>query len=305
MQWQVQLLANYSGHVFVPRESTDSSADLMSIVIESSLIILALRAEAFDLRFRNSALASEMERLQIDMEAMSSHRCNRTSPQAHGQNSNGFGRDSPGSARNVIATAGPSRKNRQKRRSATSDRYRIDERPWSSVVKSPAGEDDDLRLAEQMQFDADRQSAEIASLNQKKYDEEDLHLRTQREELMKCEQCQFQCGVCFEEQPEDFVARLEPCGHKFCRDCVKGHVISKLGEHRFPVICPSCMTEQDKGNLGGSYSLLPEYDQAHAYIAILVVSNTVAQQIGLTEAEFETWVELELVEFSVLLHCRK
>ena len=36
-----------------------------------------------------------------------------------------------------------------------------------------------------------------------------------------------------------------------------------------------------------------------------VVSNSLAQQIGLTEAQFKSWTELEMVEFSVLLYCQR
>jgi len=116
--------------------------------------------------------------------------------------------------------------------------------------------------------------------------EEDRRLRAQRDELAKNAQRQFQCGVCFEEQPQDSVARLDPCGHCFCRDCIRGHVGSKLAENRYPILCPVCMSKKGKGAPG-------------------MVTDVLVQQIGISEKQYETWVELEMVEFSVLIQCRK
>ena len=57
----------------------------------------------------------------------------------------------------------------------------------------------------------------------------------------------FECGICMEEMPEDFVARTDPCGHAFCRECVRGYVSTRLEERRFPVLCPTCTAGKGKG----------------------------------------------------------
>jgi hypothetical protein len=36
-----------------------------------------------------------------------------------------------------------------------------------------------------------------------------------------------------------------------------------------------------------------------------VVTNTVVEQVGITGQQYETWVELEMAEFSVPIHCRQ
>jgi hypothetical protein len=41
------------------------------------------------------------------------------------------------------------------------------------------------------------------------------------------------------------------------------------------------------------------------HYVLQVVTNLLVQQIGISEKQYETWVELEMVEFSVLLHCPK
>jgi hypothetical protein len=52
----------------------------------------------------------------------------------------------------------------------------------------------------------------------------------------------FECGVCMETLPEDYVTLLDPCGHKFCRVCIRNYVCSKLTDRCFPILCPVCMT---------------------------------------------------------------
>ncbi|KAH9016423.1 hypothetical protein EDB83DRAFT_232584 [Lactarius deliciosus] len=88
--------------------------------------------------------------------------------------------------------------------------------------------------------------------------------------------------------PEDSVARLDPCEHAFCRECMRGYVSTRLEERRFPILCPTCTAGKGKGK-GATGE----------------VSQTLAQRLGLTDAQFNIWSELEMSSFSVLLHCRK
>jgi hypothetical protein len=57
----------------------------------------------------------------------------------------------------------------------------------------------------------------------------------------------FECGICMEEMPDDSIARPDPCGHAFCRECLRGHVTARLDEHRFPILCPTCTAGKGKG----------------------------------------------------------
>jgi len=82
MQWQAQLLANYSGHIFVSKGTKQSPAHFTQTVVESSLAILALRAEVSDLKLRLSILTSENERLQAEVQTTEAQR-GRTKPTLH------------------------------------------------------------------------------------------------------------------------------------------------------------------------------------------------------------------------------
>jgi hypothetical protein len=82
---------------------------------------------------------------------------------------------------------------------------------------------------------------------QYEFDSEDRALSAQRAELAKDAQRLFVCGICLEEMPDDSITRPDPCGHTFCRECLRGHVAARINEHRYPVLCPSCTANKGKG----------------------------------------------------------
>ena len=85
---------------------------------------------------------------------------------------------------------------------------------------------------------------------QKKFDDEDSRLRNERAALATIQPLMFTCAVCTDEYPEDHVARVPDCSHRFCRDCLRTYAVSKLKEHRFPIICPSCVADGTGKNPG-------------------------------------------------------
>ncbi|KAF7969295.1 hypothetical protein HWV62_27771 [Athelia sp. TMB] len=240
MQWQTQMLANYSAHIFVPQDLNSTSEALTQALVTSSLKVLALQVENADLRSRNSALISKQRQLDAEAETRASVTHKREWLWSF----------LPSSLLGVNKQYYPE--------SSTES--------WSAT--SPGG----LSVAEPS---PSRQH--VASPGPSTY-------QRSRLATVPPPQRMFTCGVCFEKQPEDFIARIDTCNHQFCRDCIQGHVNSKLQERRFPVMCPSCMMSKS-GEPG-------------------VVSNSLAQQI-LTEAQFMIWTELEMVEFSVLLYCQR
>lgn len=275
LQWQAQLLANYSGHIFIPRASGNDPAHLLQNLIESSLVILALRAELSDLKSKNSTLVSENKRLEAEVERMEDEhdRERQRIIQSY--------RFSTPVAPTQVGTSNPSMESQVApyhfyRPPATfhhigeNSRSLVHSSPFDNRHPLPHG--DDYAFAEQMQIDllvSDQQSAQLAAQSQHDFDEEDRLLRSQRNDLARTAQRQFQCRVCFEEQPEDSVARLDRCGHCFCRDCIKGHVSSKLAENRYPILCPVCMTEEGSGDPGGVllYSVLNAHFPLNMYFS--------------------------------------
>ena len=154
--------------------------------------------------------------------------------------------------------------------------------------------------------DRDDSILEVMRL-QNEFDKEDRALSAQRIELAKSAQRLFECGVCMEEMPDDSIARPDPCGHSFCRECLRGHVAARLNEHRFPILCPTCIASKGQGTeaTGGTCC-----ERTITLIIIsryvnLEVSQSLALDLGLTDEQYSIWTEMELVSFSVLLNCRK
>ncbi|EGO18967.1 hypothetical protein SERLADRAFT_443513 [Serpula lacrymans var. lacrymans S7.9] len=292
LHWQAQLLANCSGHIFVAGPGltgpTGNAEYAMQVVLESSLAILALRAEVADLRFQNSTLTSENQRLEVELEQIEERReeRQRLRQSARGHHHAETPRTTqPYSPRDRNAAAGPSREH--------SDSYHRS--PHSSANPNTRS---DEKLAEQVQIDmiygSDSTNFKFSDATavqmQQRFDEEDKLLRIQREEfasqIQSASARQFLCSICLEEYSEENIVRLEFCDHALCRTCTKDYVSSKLEEHRFPILCPMCMADDHKGNPG-------------------TITDITVQQSGITNQQFDIWVELQMSQFSVLVHCRK
>jgi len=131
-------------------------------------------------------------------------------------------------------------------------------------------------------------SRELAAILQFQFDEENRLLLAERAELAAAAQRVFDCAVCMDTLPEESMARIDPCGHPFCRDCVRGLIESQIESRRFPVLCPACTAG-------------PGNDSE----AIGKVTRELVLDIGLTEEQYETWVEMEMSEFLIRLQCRR
>ena len=142
---------------------------------------------------------------------------------------------------------------------------------------------------------------------QSEFDKEDHALSAQLTELAKSTQQLFECGICMEEMPEDSIARPDPCGHAFCRECLRGHVTARVNERRFPILCPTCTAGKGKGKeaaggmcCGQTVNLVI----ISCYVS-LEVSQSLALNLGLTDEQYSIWTEMEMISFSVPLYCRK
>jgi hypothetical protein len=67
MQWQVQLLAQFSAHIFSYKPQGDTPAALMDVVVKSSLAVLEMRANITRLESQNKFLSSENSRLETEV----------------------------------------------------------------------------------------------------------------------------------------------------------------------------------------------------------------------------------------------
>jgi hypothetical protein len=107
--------------------------------------------------------------------------------------------------------------------------------------------------SEAMESSADSLSShQLAAMLQRQFDEEDHFLAMEQQRV-------FDCGVCLDMFPEESIARIDPCGHSFCRECVRGLIESQIESRRFPVLCPTCTAEPEKNrpeSIGSYVSLI-------------------------------------------------
>ncbi|KAJ6514905.1 hypothetical protein C8R47DRAFT_961645 [Mycena vitilis] len=293
LQWQTQLLANFSGHFFVAEENTSGAEDLSEAVLDSSLVVLRLQAEVSDLKYQNSSLTRDRQSVETELgELKDRYRsikrkleatprsCAQCSQRSHSS------RKSPGNSRDSQSISGPS----GSKASSSKITIGIDRPSYAQAARSEdVPVDDDLLLAAQLQMDwdqAQRDDALKAHAKQREFEEEDARLLAERAALQKLAQRVFECGVCFDKHPEDDVARVADCGHGFCRDCMKGYVVSKLKDKLYPIFCPMCVTDAARAEPG-------------------VVTDDLVQTLGLDDKQYQTLQELQIASLSILLHCRK
>lgn len=217
LQWQAALLGSYSGHIFTARSLPNDFMSAMEYaVMRSSVAMLSLKAEFESLKSQNAELVERNRTLQNDV--------NRLEDIEEAQRRQIFGLQREARSiklKNPVAASVSSPSSSR----LPGSKKTVQELP---EIDPPAIRDDiDLSL--------------IASINlQLKYDKEDSILRKQHSELQSWATSTFDCGICLEKFDEDYVAVVEGCNHRFCRDCLRQYISSKLQSHRFPVLCATC-----------------------------------------------------------------
>lgn len=139
----------------------------------------------------------------------------------------------------------------------------------------------------------------------REFAEEDATLRQQADDLKGLVQTTFECSVCMEVIPEDDVAKMDNCRHSFCRDCIRQYIISKIEDHRYPIVCPICATDKENRNPGSMFT-----NKFQSFVLILirvviVVTSFMVETVGMNEKTYRVFEELQLSEYSIILHCRE
>ncbi|SJL03907.1 uncharacterized protein ARMOST_07264 [Armillaria ostoyae] len=221
LQWQAQLLANFSAHVFIPNDkwSTDP-ADLKQALLESSVTILTLQAQLSDLESRNQSLTSTTDRLEEEIDELQEtcENLKRRQSQSHSRSI---------ATTYVAATKWPAAPS-----GSSSSQQRTSGK--KSKGKGRAQEHNiELELALKLQCE---------------FEEEDRQLEQERRSLAATAQALFDCAICLDTFPMDSAARVVECNHVTCRNCLRQHLLTTLHDHRFPVFCPTC-TDSDKKSI--------------------------------------------------------
>lgn len=254
LQWQAQLLAHYSAHMFVAKEVPASSPEITDALIDASLNMLLLQAKVSELESQvktleldNRQLTEENTQLETRVEDLEEE----VKRQARRATFSGTALITP-------HINGGTSKKAAGSDTVTNFRGGYDDRPVASSSKTIpstnlSAEEDDESFAIRIQLEWQEQvepGATLAYQRQKEYEEEDRKLRAQYESLKQEQPATYRCGICLEEEAEDMVDKIEGCEHSFCRGCVLSYLRSKLVEHRFPIPCPICATDKSEEDPG-------------------------------------------------------
>ncbi|KIK55620.1 hypothetical protein GYMLUDRAFT_175290 [Collybiopsis luxurians FD-317 M1] len=120
---------------------------------------------------------------------------------------------------------------------------------------------------------------------QRKFEEESRRLEKERRDLAAFAQVTFTCGICFDVLPEEDLALIERCSHKFCRECLQGYTLSKIHDRRFPIVCPTCMSDS----------------KAHPDPGI--VEQNLVEQMNIPQKDYQVLEEMMLSQYCIPLHC--
>ena len=248
LQRQTDLPANCSGHVFVPHGVKTSAPTLWQAVLKSNLAQLSIQTEISGLRSQNGSLKGEQRSSETEIkDAETPNRRPKRTVQGRRRRrlglssgpSNYFDQPSAPPRHFSSSTPHPSHPSSSIASTSTLGPFGPQSQPASprSVRKLPP--------IPPIYHDVILDSALYEMLEE--FDNENRALSALRAGLAVPPRRLFACGICLEEMPDDSIVRLDPCGHTFCRDCLREYVATCLNERRFPILCPTCTASKGKG----------------------------------------------------------
>jgi len=277
-QWEAQLLSNCSAHVYVAKHRRKNHEEA---IVQSSLAILTLRAQISELKREKKKLGSDNRRLESEVDRLRTLRQEQAKAKREAfPPLTAFANRAPGRSFGLIshAVAGSSRMFGSYSRSADPPSAASTQRHRPARASSATGTSGaqsifannpppvpfkapptyaDLDPEDKSSTDPDdlwAQTAYVARELQNEFDSEDRRLRQEQAELARYIQATFQCSICMDELPEDYVAKVDGCVHTMCRECLREYVSSKIQEHRYPIFCPMCtIATEKKAQPGGRH----------------------------------------------------
>lgn len=282
LQWQAQLLGNVSGHFF---ECCDvdmkMSPDAMNAMFEANFGLLQHRLQETETKARIAALTQEIKRLSQRVEHLQHLEGQTDEKDRVRMRIRDIARVRGSPLRNVSHFAGMS---------GSPDANVLPLVPyaggrtqnnmgWLEQVKVPGSfppdimvrnnsespspppspdafetddEEDDFTYEDTANEHEEKDDLMLAIRMQEKFEEEDTILRNQFQDLQRQSNMQptFECCICIDVLATDYVARIDTCGHSFCRECLRGYVTSRLEERRYPLLCPECGSMDDAEKVG-------------------------------------------------------
>ncbi|KAF7309961.1 RING-type domain-containing protein [Mycena indigotica] len=289
LQWQAQLLASFSGHLFAPKAGpVNTLTGMTKALMNSSLSTLRKQAEVNRLHSRIEKLMRDREFLLTQLDNARTREVETNQEQMQ---------PTPSPARASSHVSPPSWDT-----SATVQQRARASPVTNDFVESASGrhpetstpELSDFLLAQQMQMRLDMASIveydsspspprrESSGSTQRRHS----NIRRPQDARQSIRRRTFRCPLCLEDAPEDDVALLSNCPHQLCRTCANSYVTTKIADKMYPILCPVCAADPATRNPG-------------------VLTDELAQMLGLTDAEYRALEQLQMAPLSISIDCRK
>ncbi|KAI0082379.1 hypothetical protein K474DRAFT_507336 [Panus rudis PR-1116 ss-1] len=342
LQWQAQLLANYSGHVFIPRSGLSDPSDWLGAVTDSSLEVLSLKAEIADMKRRTESLQADNRslnerRIRLEMDnddlrdrlhsthstdgastSLLSTAANLLVPQSWRAPQTNRPIPGPSSTKPYFASSPHTRRDpiappRQTARTDSTQSPRDDRRlpharqvPPDPLTSSPAKGKGKGKLVMRTldEYDDDFAFATHIQLEWQNEDDEDDVSATLVEEQRRKQQAEDDA---LREQLlalEAAAPAIFTCG--ICLEDQSEEMVARIESCRHE-FCRDCLRHHIKTKLEEHRFpiLCPICSTERKGEDPGVITADLSQQLGLTEQEYALYTELELAAFSTILHCRK
>jgi hypothetical protein len=226
LRWQAELLGHFSSHILLSKSRICDYPEIDDILMDASTKVLKLMVELAELKRQELSIVADNEYLSgrvIQLE--------QTLSAVDVKGKKGKGRAFRLDAERRPTTASTSAFTPVSTSASTGTRSAFHPRNVGHP-KSQGGSNVET-------------NEEIAANLQAQFDQEDRRLANERKLLLQSNQS-FECRVCFDTLPEDFIAKINGCGHFFCRDCLRRHVKTTVDDRRYPIACPACVADNVK-----------------------------------------------------------
>ncbi|KAI0663238.1 hypothetical protein C8Q70DRAFT_501360 [Cubamyces menziesii] len=295
LQWQAQLLTQCSGDIFVASDAVLNDKGWAEVALDASLQVVSLRAQVRERESQTQELTNEKQRMQAEITSLERDLLRidnllqrERAKVEHYKQQMATLRDasklaSQWETRGTTPQTGYSfwRPRRSASTAGTNNAFAplgTPIPPSPPLVPKPEPKPEPTEPIS----DVDLVALEL----QLAFNEENEQLEAQMRELQRIQPKFFDCKICFEQHQEDNVAIVHPCEHAYCRACLLSYAASKIEEHRYPILCPTC-TADPQGNAPGE------------------IDDEAIRQLGLTEEQYVVFEEMQMFKYSILVHCRK
>jgi len=114
------------------------------------------------------------------------------------------------------------------------------------------------------------------------------------------------CLICTEPLTREETVSVEGCGHTTCKDCLRQHITSRLGERVWPILCPICVAERgSQRKAQGMVAHSTHVVQGHILKYFTVITRLLVDELALPPLVLSQWTDFELSQFVVPVACPK